>query len=122
MKKITILLLLIFSLSAFSQQQTVTYSISPSPFNEGDAITITFNGSSINEATWGVSNNALYLWAWSYDLNDSNSQDCPTNGTWNNSNEANKLKIKPVNSCRHLFLKSNFLNSTRTFFNEKLLR
>ncbi|WP_157207952.1 alpha-amylase family glycosyl hydrolase [Mariniflexile maritimum] len=91
MKKITILLLLIFSLSAFSQQQTVTYSISPSPFNEGDAITITFNGSSINEATWGVSNNALYLWAWSYDLNDSNSQDCPTNGTWNNSNEANKL-------------------------------
>jgi hypothetical protein len=91
MKKITILLLLIFSLSAFSQKQTVTYSISPSPFNEGDAITITFNGSSINEATWGVSNNALYLWAWSYDLNDSNSQDCPTNGTWNNSNEANKL-------------------------------
>lgn len=91
MKKITILLLLIFSLSAFSQQQTVTYSISPSPFNEGDAITITFNGSSINEATWGVSNNALYLWAWSYDLNDSNPQDCPTNGTWNNSNEANKL-------------------------------
>ena len=91
MKKITSLLLLLISLSAFTQQQTVTYSVNPATFNEGDLITITFNGNSINEATWGIAGNALYLWSWSYDLNDSNQLDCPTNGSWGNSNEANKL-------------------------------
>jgi hypothetical protein len=35
-----------------SQQQTVSYSISPTTFEESTAITITINGSSINEATW----------------------------------------------------------------------
>ena len=66
------------------------------PFNEDDAITITFQGSSINEASWGVTDNALYLWAWSYDLNDANAMDCPTNGTWDNSNEANRLTYNSV--------------------------
>ncbi|CAH8283639.1 putative secreted protein (Por secretion system target) [Mariniflexile fucanivorans] len=89
MKKITFIVFLFLSLSALSQ--TVTYSVNPTTFNETDAITITFNGNSINEATWGVSDNALYLWAWSYDLNDANSLDCPTNGAWGSSNEANKL-------------------------------
>jgi len=91
MKKITFLLFLLFSLSGLSQQQTVAYSISPATYNEEDPITITFNGNSINEATWGVTGNALYLWAWSYDLNDTNELNCPTNGTWASSNEANKL-------------------------------
>ncbi|MBC3757929.1 T9SS type A sorting domain-containing protein [Hyunsoonleella sp. SJ7] len=90
MKKITYIL---FFISAFvlAQKQTVTYSVSPLPFEEDDSITITFQGSSINEATWGVTGNALYLWAWSWDTNISNQQDCPTNGTWNNSNETNRL-------------------------------
>ncbi len=91
MKNITFLLFLLLSLSGLSQQQAVTYSISPATFNEGDPITITFNGNSINEATWGVTGNALYLWAWSYDLNDTSELNCPTNGTWASSNEANKL-------------------------------
>lgn len=90
MKKIT-LLILILANWAFAQQQTVTYSINPASFNEGDSVTLTFNGNSINESTWGLAGNALYLWSWSYDLNDSNQQDCPTNGTWGNSNEANRL-------------------------------
>ena len=75
----------------FSQQQTVTYSISPTSFEENQSVTITINGSSINESTWGVVGNALYMWAWSYDLNDINSVDCPTNGTWTSSSEANKF-------------------------------
>lgn len=79
------------AISAYAQTQTVTYSISPSSFNEDESITITFNGSSINESTWGVTNNALYLWAWSYDSNDANSIDCPTNGTWGSSSETNRL-------------------------------
>ena len=83
MKKITLLILILINWS-FAQQQTVTYSVNPASFNEGDSITLTFNGNSINEATWGLAGNALYLWSWSYDLNDSNQQDCPTNGSWGN--------------------------------------
>lgn len=83
--------------SLFSQQQTVTYSVSPLPFEETDNITLTFNGSSINESTWGVADHSLYLWAWSLDLNLTNSQDCPTNGTWASSNEANKLTYNSGN-------------------------
>ena len=75
----------------FAQKQDVTYTISPNPFEESANITITFDGTSINEAAWGVSNNALYLWSWSFDSNLANLQDCPTNGDWTNSNEANRL-------------------------------
>ncbi|MEZ4792529.1 MAG: alpha-amylase family glycosyl hydrolase [Gelidibacter sp.] len=91
MKNFTFLITLLLTTFSFAQQQTVTYSVNPSTFEETDNITITFNGSSINEATWGVSGNALYLWAWSFDVNNQNIQDCPTNGTWTASNEANRL-------------------------------
>ena len=90
MKKIIFLFLLITSIG-YAQQQTVTYSVSPSTFEETDLITLTFNGNSINEATWGVVGNALYLWAWSSDINDVNQIDCPTNGGWTSSNEVNRL-------------------------------
>lgn len=91
MKKITYLFFLFFAINTFSQQQTLTYNVSPTAFEENQSITITFNGSSINEATWGVTGNALYLWAWSFDSNDTNILDCPTNGTWTNSSETNLL-------------------------------
>jgi 1,4-alpha-glucan branching enzyme len=95
MKKIIIILVLLFTSLLFSQQQTVTYSITPITFEDNQSITITINGNSINEATWGTGNN-LYLWAWSFDNNDSNILDCPTNGTWTNSNETNKLVYNSV--------------------------
>ena len=63
MRKIIQFVFLSFSAVLFAQQQTVTYSINPAVFEETQSITITINGSSINEATWGVTNNALYLWA-----------------------------------------------------------
>ncbi|SHK06280.1 alpha-amylase family glycosyl hydrolase [Epilithonimonas mollis] len=101
------------AISTFAQQQTVTSSISPTNFNEDEPITITFNGSSINESAWGILNNTLYLWAWSYDINDANSQDCPTNGTWNSSNEANKLTYNSGNDTYTItFVPRTFYNRT----------
>ncbi|WP_346983487.1 hypothetical protein [Chryseobacterium sp. POE27] len=69
----------------------ISYTITPNPFNETDAITLTIPGSQIDESAWGISNNAVYFWSWSLDANYQNSQDCPTNGSWNNSNELNKF-------------------------------
>lgn len=97
----------------FAQQQTVTYTVSPTTFEENQSITITVNGSSINEATWGVSNNAIYMWAWSYDLNLANSIDCPTNGTWTNSNEANRFTYNSgTDTYTMTFVPQTFFNRT----------
>ncbi|MDD7887843.1 alpha-amylase family glycosyl hydrolase [Flavivirga sp. 57AJ16] len=91
MKKITTFLMFLGITCMFGQKQDVTYTISPTPFQEGEEITITFDGTTIDEAAWGITNNALYLWSWSYDTNLSNQQDCPTNGEWTSSNESNRL-------------------------------
>ncbi|MFC4723278.1 alpha-amylase family glycosyl hydrolase [Geojedonia litorea] len=113
MNRTLLLILVLFTSFAYAQQQTVTYSVSPSVFEETDNITLTFNGSSINESTWGVSGNALYLWSWSYDLNLSNLQDCPTNGTWANSNEANKLTYNAGNDTYTIsFVPTTFYSRT----------
>lgn len=90
MKRI-LLISLIFTNWCFAQQQTVMHSVAPSPFEEGDTITITIQGNSIDETAWGVTDHALYIWAWSYDTNLSNQLNCPTNGSWESSNETNKL-------------------------------
>ena len=91
MKKIILLVSLFFSIIAIGQQQSITYAVSPATFEETTSITITVNGSSVNEGVWGVTGNALYIWTWSFDINDANSIDCPTNGIWNASNEANRF-------------------------------
>lgn len=112
MKKITFLLLFLTSF-CFAQQQTVTYSVAPSAFNEDESITITINGNSVNEATWGVTNNSLYLWGWSLDINDANPQDCPTNGSWDNSNEANKFTYNSgTDTYTKTFVPATFYNRT----------
>jgi hypothetical protein len=51
MKKLYFLTLLFCSI-AFAQQQTVTSSINPPTFEETTSITITINGSSVNESAW----------------------------------------------------------------------
>ncbi len=91
MKKTLLISCLFIAGLIYGQQQTVTYSIFPSSFEDTDNITITFDGTSINEGLWGVTNNQLYLWSWSFDINDTNEQDCPTNGAWTNSSEDNVL-------------------------------
>lgn len=95
MKKTILLILFFLSIGAFAQQQTVSYSISPTTFEESTAITITINGSSINEATWGVTGNALYLWAWAFDLDDTTQKGTPLNGSWTASDEASKFTYNP---------------------------
>jgi hypothetical protein len=57
--------LLLSTIIVSAQQQTVTHSISPATFEETTSILYTINGSSVNEAAWGVTGNALYMWAWS---------------------------------------------------------
>lgn len=97
MKKITQIVALFLSVFCWGQQQNVNFSVSPSAFEENQSITLTFQGNSINESTWGVAGNALYLWAWSYDINDSNIVDCPTNGSWTSSSETNRLTYNSGN-------------------------
>jgi glycosidase len=91
MKKLLLIMMLFVSLGSIAQQQTVTYSISPATFEETTSITITINGNSINETTWGVSGNALYLWAWAFDIDDTTQKGTPLNGTWEASDEASKF-------------------------------
>ncbi|MWB94323.1 T9SS type A sorting domain-containing protein [Flavobacterium sp. GA093] len=91
MKKTLLLIFLLFSAITFAQIQTATYSVSPSTFEENTSITITINGSSINEGTWAVTGNALYLWAWAFDTNDTTQKGTPLNGSWEASDEASKF-------------------------------
>ncbi|OYQ32214.1 alpha-amylase [Flavobacterium cyanobacteriorum] len=113
MKKITCLFIFLCNYLLFAQQQTITYSVSPATFEETQPITITINGNSINESTWGVTGNALYLWGWSFDQNFANIQDCPTNGTWTNSNEANRLNYNSGNDTYTItFVPTTFYNRT----------
>jgi 1,4-alpha-glucan branching enzyme len=95
MKKIILLFLFLFTIAASAQQQAVTYSINPPTFEETTSITITINGSSVSDAAWGVNGNALYMWAWSFDINDANSVVCPTNGAWTASSETNRFTYNP---------------------------
>ena len=96
---------------AFGQQQTITFSIAPDPFEETNSITLTINGSSVNEATWGVTNNSLYLWTWSFDLNDAGQIDCPTNGAWTNSSITNKFTYNPgPDTYTKTFVPTTFYN------------
>lgn len=39
----------------------------------------------------GVVGNALYMWAWAFDLNDTTPKGTPLNGTWEASDEASKF-------------------------------
>jgi len=97
MKKILLSIFLLMAVTVFAQPQTVTYSINPSTFEDTMPITITINGNSVNETSWGISTtNALYLWSWSFDVNDINQSDSPSNGTWTSSNEASKFTYNAV--------------------------
>ena len=89
MKKTILSFLFLLSGIIFAQQQTVTYLVNPATFEETDAITLTINGSSINETAWGiVGTHELYLWAWAFDTNDTTAKGTPNNGSWTASSAA----------------------------------
>ncbi|WP_166922779.1 alpha-amylase family glycosyl hydrolase [Flavobacterium poyangense] len=96
MKKTILLFFLLLSGFIFAQQQTVTYTINPSTFEDTTSITITIDGTSINEGTWSVTGNALYLWSWSYNVNDAAQMDSPSNGSWTASDEASRFTYNAV--------------------------
>jgi 1,4-alpha-glucan branching enzyme len=113
MKKFLLILSIFFTTWCFGQIQGVTGDAIPYPFEETDLITLTLNGDSIDESLWGISDNAIYIWSWSFDLNFTNEQDCPTNGTWTNSNEANKLTYDSANDIYSIsFVPTTFYNRT----------
>lgn len=113
MKKFILLAIFLIGAFGFSQTQNITYSISPPTFEEGQSITITVNGSSVNESTWAVTGNALYLWAWSFDLNDANIVNCPTNGAWTASNIVNKFTYNAgPDTYTYTFIPNTFYNRT----------
>ncbi|WP_419869486.1 alpha-amylase family glycosyl hydrolase [Chryseobacterium sp. CT-SW4] len=91
----------------------INYTISPNPFNETDQITLTIPGDQIDESAWGVTNNAVYMWSWSLDTNYGNSMDCPTNGSWNDSNDQNKLTYNSATDSYSItFTPVTFYNRT----------
>jgi 1,4-alpha-glucan branching enzyme len=113
MKKFFLILSIFFTTWCFAQIQGVTGDAIPYPFEETDLITLTLDGNSIDESLWGITDNAIYIWSWSYDLNFANELDCPTNGTWTNSDEANKLTYNSVNDIYSIsFVPTSFYNRT----------
>ncbi len=114
MKKITNFLVILFSSFIFSQQQNITgLALSPNSFEENQSITITISGNTINESAWGIPDNAIYLWAWSFDLSLANIQDCPTNGTWTSSSETNRFNYNAATDSYSIsFVPSTFYSRT----------
>ncbi len=108
MKKNIFSFIVFISSFIFSQQQTVTFSINPSTFDEDEEITIT--ASNVDVSAWGVTD--IYLWAWSFDSNYENLQDSPTNGSWTNSNEAQKLTNNGNNTYSITLTPTTFFNRT----------
>ncbi len=91
MKKTLLLFFLLLSVFSFAQIQQASYSVSPAAFEETTSITITVNGTSINETTWGVADHSLYMWAWAFDTNDTTQKGTPNNGSWEASSDASKF-------------------------------
>ncbi|PKP27127.1 MAG: glycosyltrehalose trehalohydrolase [Bacteroidetes bacterium HGW-Bacteroidetes-2] len=87
MKKIALLIGLVLSTYTYSQQQTGVFTTNPQFFNATQQVTLNVSG--VNPALWGVTD--IYLWAWYFDTNLNPAGDSPTNGTWTNSNEAQKF-------------------------------
>jgi len=109
MKKYFTLLSFVFiSVLGTAQVQTGTFVVSPNPFEENQQITVTVSG--VNPATWGVAD--IYLWTWSLDLNDTNSLDSPTNGTWISSNEAQKMTNNGNGTFSFTFVPNTLYNRT----------
>lgn len=102
-------LILLFFIPVFGQVQTGTFSFSPSTFEEDENITLTVSG--VNPQNWGVAD--IYLWAWYFKNNSSSvAGDAVNNGTWNNSNEAQKLTNNGDGTYSFTFTPTTLFNDT----------
>lgn len=97
---------------AFAQKQDITFSFSPATFNENQSVTLTINGSSINQSIWKTTN--LYIWSWSFDTATGGQKDCPTNGaSFSSSTETNKLTYNAgANTYTYTFVPTTFFGRT----------
>ncbi|NNL79808.1 MAG: T9SS type A sorting domain-containing protein [Flavobacteriaceae bacterium] len=90
MKRLLPFIFLILVSSVLAQVQTATFSLSPANFSEEDEITITV--SEVDPTIWNASQpDNIYLWAWSFNIFNTDQMDSPNNGSWGNSSEAQKL-------------------------------
>jgi 1,4-alpha-glucan branching enzyme len=111
--RFTLLFILLMHIFAFSQI-TVSYSVSPSTFDETEAVTVTFT---VNENSFGVaSTHSLYLWAWSFDSANVMA-DSPTNGTWSSSGAANKLTYTGGTSTAATYTYT--MNTVKSFYGNR---
>jgi 1,4-alpha-glucan branching enzyme len=87
MKKITLLFTFFISSLTFSQEQSATFSISPSNFGVNDEITITVSG--VDPTIWNAGQpNNIYLWAWYFNsCGEFVSGPVNGNGDWDNSED-----------------------------------
>ena len=106
MKKLLAALLFLITSFVVAQVQTATITVVPTAFGENEPITITV--SNIDPATWGVTD--LYLWAWSLDTNGGNPMDSATNGSWTNSNDAQKLTDNGDGTYSFVLTPATFFN------------
>jgi len=101
------LLCLLICTFSFAQQQTASFKIVPSSFEQNDEITITV--SDIVPGAW--STNDIYLWAWYTDANG-DEIDSPTNGSWTSSNESQKMTANSDGTFSFTMTPTEFYNST----------
>ena len=107
MKKSLVYIIFGIFFVAHSQQQNATFSVTPTSFDENENITINISG--IDASEWGVED--LYLWAW-YFKNGVSAGDSPNNGTWENSQEEQKLTKNSDGSYSISFVPTEFFNDS----------
>ncbi|PIF01148.1 MAG: alpha-amlyase [Maribacter sp.] len=87
----------------FAQVQNASFTTEPVTFTENEEITITVSGLNLSE--WAVSE--VYLWAWYTDSNG-NEADSPTNGSWANSNETQRMNDNGDGTYSYTLTPSSF--------------
>ncbi|MFM1878581.1 MAG: hypothetical protein RLZZ241_1447 [Bacteroidota bacterium] len=104
---ISALVLILGWLNLSAQQQNAVFSIDPLTFGANTEITVTVTG--VNPAPWGVSD--VYIWAWYFSSPGASATDSPTNGTWQNSNEAQKMTANSDGSFSFTFTPATLFNT-----------
>ncbi|MDG1571817.1 alpha-amylase family glycosyl hydrolase [Robiginitalea sp. M366] len=101
--------LFLWAIGLSGQQQNATFSITPPTFGANDAITLTVTG--VDPGAWGVTD--LYVWAWYFETPASTSAiNSPTNGTWANSDEAQRMTNNGDGSFSFSFVPSQLYGTT----------
>ena len=98
----------LFSALNYGQVQQGTFSVNPTTFDEDDEITITV--SNVDPAVWGVSD--VYFWAWYFNPDGTFGGDSPSNGTWQNSDDSQKMTDNGDGTYSITFTPTTFYNAT----------